>query len=47
MIIDGNALNEKAISLIRKLSSDDQIMFKAIYLMDVDSRARQDHFGSR
>jgi len=41
MTIDGNALDEKAISLIKKLSSKDQIIFKDILLRDVGTRSRQ------
>jgi hypothetical protein len=41
MTADGNALDEKAISLIRRLSPKDQIIFKDIYLMDVSSRGRE------
>lgn len=41
MMIDGNALSEKAISLIRKLSSKDQIVFTDILLMDVDTIGRK------
>ena len=41
MIIPGNALNEKAINLIRRLSSNDQLIFEDIHLQDISSKSRQ------
>ena len=41
LIIEGNTLSEKAISIIRKLAPKDQVIFTEIRIQDIDSYPRQ------